>query len=385
MNYAQANIAKKAESTIKYKIIVVMIGFFVAFLCLDKDAQAQEKTIGNFTYTYQDYQYPSAKKIWVTRIKIRKKAKVNTLKIPSKIDGKKVVKLGAEDKYERGENIFGMYSSEDDNTMQPKGEGVISSVAKIKEIILPDSVTSMNSDCFSYLQDGKAINIPKGITKNVKWLCYIKWKKFSVSSQNPRYKVKNGILLSKNGKKISGFVGPGNKAVIPNGVKRIGQFTILGNADEVFIPKSVTKIERWSLSRVSRFHVATGNKNYGASNNCVYSKRSGRLVAAGDTSGVIKIPENVTCLKKGVVLGSGWIKKIVFPASLKRIEEGWNSRLDAPYKIKLVFKGRTPPKLVDTALHEGLHLPIVYVKKGTKEKYKKALKKSKGLLTIKEY
>lgn len=205
----------------KVKTVTLIISLLAMCLFINAKAEAAEKTIGSFRYTYEEF---SQGGIWITGIDIIREKNIQTLRVPSQIDGKRVTKIGkskdGRDKFGEivdSDNIFGIYLSEDSNRLEPKN--IIRKTANIKNIILPETLINMTPNCFLRLQNGKSIYIPKGVTKNVVLLSRIKWKKFEISSQNKKYKVKNSMILSQVGKKVYGFVGQGKRAVIPEGVK----------------------------------------------------------------------------------------------------------------------------------------------------------------------
>lgn len=159
------------------------------------------------------YEYNVQKKgTWITKITPLSSKGISTLKIPKKLSGREVVKLGSTgtiffigdiNTKEPNTNIFGVEDSSDgDGTLVP--EDVQKLVKKIKRIQIPSTVNSIALNCFSDVPDGKTINIPKGIVRGLEEEGYgftkIKWKKITVSSQNKKYKVSNGCLLSRNGK-----------------------------------------------------------------------------------------------------------------------------------------------------------------------------------------
>ena len=320
-----------------------ILGLFcmcILYLNITSDAKTEEEyseTIGNFKFTYQEL---TSNEVWITKIDILGGKNVSILKIPLKINGKKVVKLGSkydpEDDFVETHNIFGIYRSEDDEIIRPKK--IINKVAYIKQIILPSTVTAITPNCFRLVQDGKCINIPSRLTKNISYLCEIKWKEFSISSKNKKYKVKNGVLLSKDGKIAHGSVKFMKKLNIPKGVKTINDQSIFygSGITDFYIPASVNKIGFQSLffSDVVRFHVSKKNKHYAETNDCVYSKKSGRLVAA----------------------------------SVKKIESFWS-----PYRenITYVFKGKKPPKIESSFAFRGIKFQVP---KGCKKAYRRAVR-----------
>ncbi len=237
--------------------------------------KANTKTIGNFDYSYK---INDDGNIWVTNILPLKGKDVSVLKIPSHIDEKKIVKLGNEQDNSDdvpSDNIFGMYRSENDGEIKPLN--VSKQVQRIKKIILPKTVTELTPCCLTYIQNGKTINIPQGVKRNILFTYEKKtiWKKFSVSSKNPAYKVMNGVLVSKDGKKLYGVVEKKDKVVIPKKVQKIEMQVLSGiKTKELYIPASVKKIEPTALASKCqiRFHVAAANTHYATKENCIYSK-----------------------------------------------------------------------------------------------------------------
>ena len=332
------------------KNVTIIVSLFTACLFINVNAEAAEKTIGSFCYTYEEL---TQDRIWITKIDIIKQKNIHTLRVPSKIDGKKVVKIGRttdeESDFVDSDNIFGIYRSEDNEKLKPKD--IITKVAKIKNIILPETLKNMTPNCFLRVQDGKSITIPKGLTNNVLYLSRrVRWKKFDISTQNKKYKVKNGMILSKGGKKTYGFVGPGNQAVIPQGVKTLGEKTFYGaEVKSIHIPKSVNKIERDAFSYLKsvQIQIDKANKNYGVVSGCLYSKRSGRLLLGIAKEGIVRIPKEVTCVNDKTVFCGKNISKIIFPKTMKTLGYGWSNSFNTESirgdMLEFVFKGKVPP------------------------------------------
>lgn len=332
--------------------------------------EEHKEIIGKFKYTYCNY---ASDQIWITLIEPVSDQGISILKIPSRINGKKVIKLGAkhdpEDDFVESHNIFGIYRSENDEISRPKK--TIKKVANIKQIILPSTITKITPNCFRLVQDGKCINIPSRLTETICYLCEIKWNKFSVSPKNKKYKVENGVLLSKDGKLAYGSVLPMKKLNIPKGVKTIKDRSIFysSGATDFYIPASVNKIGFQSLffSNVVNFRVSKKNKHYADTENCVYSKKSGRLVAASVRNTTFTVPKKVTCLSKTNFAGKT-VKKFIIPASVKKIESFWSPYIE---NITYVFKGKKPPKIESSFAFKGIKLQVP---KGCKKTYRRAVK-----------
>lgn len=330
------------------------------------DAMAEIKVIDNFKYTYEEF---SPNELRIYRIEPISEQGISTLRIPPSIDGKKVVELEGWSG-DGDTNIFGVYHLEDDGRL--RNLETYNMVKRIKKIVLPDTLKRISKDCFGLITGGKSINIPAGLEKNVRALCGKKWKKVSISSGNKKYKVKDGLLLSRNGKTVYGSVTLKKEIRIPEGVKKIkeGSTFCEGNTTDIYIPSSVDKIGFQSLffRDVVRYHVAKGNPHYAEAENCIYSKRTGRLVAACVRNSVFTVPSKVTLLSKTNFSGTKIeVKKFVIPTSVKKIDGFWTFYRE---KITYVFRSKKPPK-IDKSF--ALSEITFYVPKGSREAYEWAV------------
>ncbi len=328
------------------------------------------------------YEYDVQKKgTWVTKITPLSGKGISTLKIPEKLGGKKVVKLGSTgaiffvgdiNTKEPNPNIFGVEDSpENDGTLVP--EDVQKLVKKIKKIQLPSTVNSIALNCFSNVPDGKTINIPKGVVQGLDGgygygFTEIKWKKITISSKNKKYKVNHGCLLSKDGEKLYGFVQKKKKINIPDGVKTITAEGDYNGSSTIVIPKSVTKIKEDALTteKSVTIKVSSKNKHYAVKNGSLYSKKSGRLVAGYIKDGVLNIPETVKKVYQTGVLGLDVsLKKVIVPGSVTGIAFPFDFIEKAPLVYE--FKGASPPELLEDLLwFRGC---TIYVPKNCKNAY----------------
>ena len=330
------------------------------------DAAAQIKIIGSFKYTYEEF---SPNELRIYCIEPISDQGISTLRIPSSIDGKKVVRL-AEWPDCGDTNIFGVYHLEEDGSL--KELGTYNKVKKIKKIVLPDTLKQISQNCFGLITGGKSINVPAGLEKNVRALCGVKWKKFIISPKNKKFKTKNGLLLSRNGKTVYGSVVSKKAVRIPQGVKTIKEKSIFkdGSATDIYIPASVDKIGDQSLffKNTVRYHVAKGNPHYAEAQSCIYSKKTGRLVAACVKGPVFTVPSKVTVLSRTNFSGTGIeVKKFVIPPSVKKIDGFWTFY---DKNITYVFLSKKPPVIDAAFAFSGITL---YVPKGSKEAYEWAV------------
>ncbi len=379
-------ISYEGEVFIMKKLVLLLTLLIVGMLNFNyADAKDGVKTIGKFRYEYVEVEDG----IWIAKITPKSDKGISTLKIPAKLDGKKVVELGGYNDEPLGEddtNIFGVtYAEEGPIKLIPKRTD--ERVEKIKKICIPSTVKRISKHCFSKISDGKIINIPKNVSKNVEWLTEIRWKKLTISPKNKTYKVRRGCLLSKDGKTIRGFVQKRKKVTIPKTVRTIATVCVsYHGVSTIIIPKSVTKIEGdgFTISSKVTIKVAKGNKKYAAKHGCLYNKKTGRLVTACAPDGVFRIPEGVTYatsyyVENGVRIDDmgihrvgGVASKMIVPKSMKKIE----SLLDfsAADEFTCVMKGKIPPKLIGTVSNNVKKL-TVYVPKGAKSAYEKAWEK----------
>ncbi len=332
------------------------------------EAKGGSTTDGNFVFEYE----VKKEGTWITRITPVSDAGIKVLSIPSRLGGKDVVRLG--DKLEENEttNIFGVeYIDEDDIGMYPAE--IYERMNRIKHIRIPDTVKVISIDCFCYVQEGKTINIPKGVTKNVEDLLLLtNWQKIIISQKNNKYKVVHGCLLSKNGKSLYGFAEKRKKFSVPETVKTIVALPRIYEGNfKIIIPKSVKKIETAGchMGTGMTIKVAKENKKFAVKNGCLYNKKTGHLLTAYvSKKGVLCIPQGVTEVPNFLTYEA---KKIILPASVKKVK----SMVDyvEPGNLTCVAKGKKPFKFSCYDFSSSKKLTL-YVPKGCKEVYEKAFK-----------
>ena len=374
------------------KKIIYAAMFFLAItmMCGNAEkAEAKSYKAGKFKYQYKN----TKKGVWITKITPLSSKGISKLNIPAKIKGKKVVKLGnTKDKYgtdDEARNIFGLMMCDPDGV----GNFVISNtkaqkrIEKIKKINLPSSIVSITPRCFYYMQDGKEINIPKGVKKEVvNQFTRVKWKKVKISSKNKTYKVKNGCLLSKNGKVMYGLVYKKKRVVVPKTVTAIEtdgtrdtahSETVHGLAflgcETLVLPKSVEKVRIFSYSMM-KVEVDSGSQYFASKDGSLYDKKDGRLVWLYQTDGIFDIPDGIREIPEPIRT-YGWAKKIIIPASVKKV-----ANIVQYCYVKdpvIVCKGKEPPTLSKEQTNSVVSLRdeviniTVYVPKGCKDAYEK--------------
>lgn len=372
------------------KAVIISLFLFISMLGYTR-AEAKEifryesKVDGKFRY---DYKVQAKGGVWITKITPLSSKGIATLKIPSRLAGEKVVKLGADgdlvaniDSPDRDTNLFGVTNYDNELWIVLSPKKINNRVKKIKTIKIPSTVKKLTQNCFKHLQDGKNINIPAGVTENVIGpFTRIKWNKITVSDKSKEYTVNNGCLLSRDGEKIYGFVQKKKKIVIPSTVKRIvdsvGDYN---GCTTLVIPKSVNKIDKEAISTYKplKVKIAKGNQRYAVKYGSVYSKVSGRLVLGYVNNGLLKIPEKVTRIDDHGLLGEN-PEKIIIPASVKKICDLFH--LSEAEKVTYIFKCKNPPKLTHPIILGGyIHggtgrSHTIYVPNNCKDRYMKQWK-----------
>lgn len=378
----------------KKRILFLLLFLLVAGISSNR-AEAKSYKQGNFLFEYK-VEWDGA---WITKITPLSKKGIETLNIPKSLGGKKVVKLGStkdvlgdSDSPDDNDNIFGVYNSKDDDSIQP--QNLQEKVKKIKTIRIPSSVMYITQSCFLNLQDGKNINIPAALAREgldsegntielsvINQFTRTKWNRITSSPKNKKFKVKDGCLLSRGGKVLYGFVQRKDKIVIPGTVKRIAWAGDFSGCSTIVIPKGVDRIDKNTFaSSVLKavVQVAKGNKHYAEKDGSVYSKKSGRLVLAYVKNGVLKIPKGVTKLDGYDFIDfKGKLKKIIIPSGVKEIMsfpwDNWEIRHKFAKQMVCEIYCKTPPA-VDKQTTSFLDSLTVYVPKDCKKKYIKAWK-----------
>lgn len=312
------------------------------------------------------------------------------LVLPERVNGYKVVELSGrvEGEEKTTHNIFGdVMESNVANTWICK-EKNIQSEKVIKEIIIPNNVKVLKKHCFSGMESLEKISLPKGLeeikgnifysdkklttitipsatTKGVEYLSGKAWKRFKINSNNPKYKIKNGVLLSKDGRVIYG---------------------ICTSKSAVRIGKNVTKISSGGLTTNKKCNISVDKRNkvFAKSGQCIYKRKNGELVCISASDGKVTLSEKVKMLNNAVMVAGKKVKYIKYATrkrknfSLKIKLDAWNhAKWNNGYSISNFctwdLRGRNVPK---NYLPENLCMRKIIVLEKDKKAYKKWLKEN---------
>lgn len=399
--------------------ILFVIGLFIV---LDSDIQTKAATQLGWDQRYIEiykhkeadytvcYSYDDTE-CWIRQIKLHpKKADTSILKIPGVIKGAKVTRIGPPNRIDGASkwcNVFGAtFYADDEGT----GEQFEPNTKSVKQIILPDSIDEILHITFGGMANLERINLPKNLkelTKEVFTECKklkgvkipaktekIDFEAFSgcqsfewirVAKKNKNYKIKDGALLSKDGKELYMWDKKRDYYKVPEGVKTIKEEACyFYTLKRVYISSCVSKIERAALncanSLETEVSLSDKNKNYAKAGKCIYEKKTGKLVVAVAENGVLKIPDKVTRLTADISWRGGITHKVIIPSSVRYLGEDWIWGIYSTEILTIQFKGSEPPEPVGKYPQACLPTQCNYVvpKKSYKQ-YRELMEKTENI------
>ena len=211
---------------------------------------------------------------------------------------------------------------------------------KMTELILPDSITTINSEAFEDCKNLTTIHFPASFTDfhgksensgdNGGLDSWIKGcdslKAFTVSENNPRYKSMNGILYSKDGKTV-GPVPPAISfdSINWNGISAIGDFAFCGRETQradIEIPSQITSIGDYAFCG---YGGSWYDENYDGTVNI---KLHEGLTSIGEYAfssmyylKEIDLPDSLVTLGKGAFASDNQLKSMTIPPKVTVIPD----------------------------------------------------------------
>lgn len=322
---------------------------------------------------------------WITKVEVLEKNQSDKLIFPKKIKDSVLLRIGFDKKggVKQGsdtmQNVFG--SSLEDDFRYP------TDFLSVQNIVIPDSVQSIEDGAFTGLYSLKRINCPKdlkhigigafsecsglnefeigekvseigqGAFSNCK-----KLKKISVSEHNKNYYEQGGFIIDKS-KKQAVFAIPGrDNFILSEDIKSFGKYCF----DSCIIKRIDLKNEDGNL-------VQDGNY--------IYLKSNKSLLIGVVTDKKVVIPNGVEELNTNSILVGKSVTRIEMPSSLKRLRGEWMDMITSD-KCTFVFNSKIPPSIVEPSKTTSM-VPIgqkIIVPPNSISRYKKWVKKHGGIL-----
>ena len=224
----------------------------------------------------------------------------------------------------------------------------------VDELKIPDGVTRINSYVFYGCSSLTRVSIPRGVEfvgggafaycKNLKWI--------EVAGGNLRYKSNDGILLSKDGKKLVAVPGGLDHVKIPNRVEVICGHSCAGCNEIDKIPEGIISIQYRAFSGckgASRMELPNSLKQIGS-----YSFSGVSMLES------ITIPENVEKIDDGAFAGCRRLREVIVKYGVKkiggRVFEGTDiTSVSIPGSVERIYRGAFGGvKLTNLTLQNGV-------------------------------
>lgn len=288
---------------------------------------------------------------WITKIEL-KDGQTDSLSIPDKIEGSTVLRIGFDDSEIQqeeflGYNIFGNRITDTgiDNT-DPD------CVKKIAQINMPDSIQSIEPNCFAGAYLLKSIRLPRDLirlgTDSFMECASLEQIEMGEKVSEVQPHIFRGcerledIQVSSNNKNLmqqGGFL-----------IDRKDYRAVMAvpAAKRLHISEYIQSFDKecFSDSGVRQIEVEKGNSLFEIDGDCVYRSDNRALVVGIVKDGTATISKEVTEINQDSLLAGGKVSRLVLSPNLKYLRNSWLDATDSP-ECTFVFTGNTPPQIVD--------------------------------------
>ncbi len=124
--------------------------------------------------------------------------------------------------------------------------GAMYNVRKATEIVIPDNVTTIESNIFRYGNTLKRIYIGKGLNSlnsNFKGNIETSGIEITIDEENPYYKTEGNLILTKDGKKVVTYIDKVQNQVVPEGIEVLGSWAFYNcRLTEITLPSTLKEI-----------------------------------------------------------------------------------------------------------------------------------------------
>lgn len=122
----------------------------------------------------------------------------------------------------------------------------------LKHLVIPDSFIYVDEDCFYRFPNLRSVHIGKGVKYISHWHCRNcpKLSSYVIDKDNPHLTIRDGMIMTKDGKKVLSEIRKHTHLVIPEGVEEIASVAFWYNdsLESVTYPSTLRKIGDNSFS-----------------------------------------------------------------------------------------------------------------------------------------
>ena len=324
------NIAPKAIKYIVSLILALSTIIAIAPIFIFSVLAAELKTYGDLGYR------DDGKTITITYYD----GKATTVIIPESIDGKPVVEIG-EDAFYGCAKLTDIVIPDSVTTINSYAFGYCSSLT---DVSIPDSVAAIGTGVFTHCDNLTSINIPETVTTMGNYIfnnCY-RLTSINVASNNPNYTSINGVLYNKRLTELLEYpFGRKDGLTVPNGVISIGTGAFMGgnNLTHVNVPESLVAMDENVFSAcymLTSINVAPDNPSYSSIDGVLYNKSETVLIQyPKGRNGSLTVPGSVTSISDYALASSQSLLSVNIPKSVVILPEQLFSGCDALTSISI--------------------------------------------------
>ncbi len=260
--------------------------------------------------------------------------------------------------------------------------GAFSGMRKLEEIVIPDGVSIITSEAFADCRNLKKVHLPASLDKENIYEFYDAFpncknlRSISISKDNEHYKIKDNLLLSKDGKELYAAVSLDKELKIPDNITTIKPYALkYCKAEKLYIGKKLKKIEKNALysRKIKEIIIDKKNKYFKSYDQYVLNMKDKSVVVyILNGEATLRFSKDVKKLTDNYsVCGKKEYKKVIIPKSVKKfVGHCYIFGSDT----KIYFESKTPPKQIMKNIDEMRKIlpwaENVYVPKNSRKAYK---------------